>query len=152
MYSGAFRWVMYSIAQERKRGTTGTVRHFSSRKQRLAGVRLPVGRKWLTLRQSGGRLPESRCFVEERSRVDRARGTAAHRSGVVCLCGSCADPPRGPPIRWLPPFGVPSPVVTDSLQSGVLYYFISRVGLSRGPTLGMVPLVLDIADLVLLSR
>ena len=35
-----------------------------STKQRLSGVRLPVGRKWLTLRQSGERLPESRCFVE----------------------------------------------------------------------------------------
>jgi len=35
-----------------------------STKQRLSGVRLPVGRKWLTLRQSGERLPERRCFVE----------------------------------------------------------------------------------------
>ena len=35
-------------------------------KQRLYGVRLPVGRKWLTLRQSGERLPESRCFEEDK--------------------------------------------------------------------------------------
>jgi len=38
----------------------------SSTKQRLSGARLLVGRKWLTLRQSGERLPESRCFVEDK--------------------------------------------------------------------------------------
>ena len=38
----------------------------SSTKQRLSGVGLPVGRKWLTLRQSGERLPESRCLVEDK--------------------------------------------------------------------------------------
>jgi len=34
--------------------------------ERLSGVRLPVGRKWLTLRQSGERFPESRCCVEDK--------------------------------------------------------------------------------------
>jgi len=59
----------FPISAQSKSGTTGTVRHFSSTKQRLSGVRLPVGRKWLTLRQSGERLPESRCFVEEKCRT-----------------------------------------------------------------------------------
>jgi len=51
---------------ERAAGLASRAQVCTFTKQRLSGIRLPVGRTWLTLRQSGERLPESRCFVENK--------------------------------------------------------------------------------------
>jgi len=73
-------------------------RQFASTKQRLSGVRLPVGCKWLTLRQPGERLPESRCFVEANWRYFRPLDQFANKR----LRPSCSQGFRVKLIQYKP--------------------------------------------------
>jgi len=76
-------------------------------------------------------FPRRACPAPDSSHCSSGPGFGL---GANCLRVSCVGPLRGPPLRWLPPFGVPPPVLTDSFRSGALC-FIPRVGLPCGPTL-----------------